>query len=330
MTRLVEPNPPRVFISGIAGFIGFHMARRCLLAGCEVAGADRMSAHNSPALKRARLDALHACGRVSVARENLADEGVAERLLAEFRPSVVFHMAARPGVRHPDARSFRDDNIVALINMLRAACRCGRKCHFVFASSSSVYGDLSPKPFNEKNPPAAWSNPYAASKIAGESIAQFWAMGRDLRVTCARLFNVYGPWGRPDSAIFRFADRLSAGLPAVIFNADAERSWLFIDDAIRACEDLTRVQGAPGRAQFVNVAGPSLVSAMDALKIVARQMGIRPHFVLGDADVEEAKSNPADVSVLRELTGRVPQTSLEKGVEKFLAWHRREWLNKSP
>ena len=314
----------RIFITGIAGFIGFNLARHYLQCGCEVAGADRLSPYYSPHLKRERLRELSRHGNPAVVVGDLAESDFADKLLADFRPDAIFHLAAQPGVRESDAESFRRDNLVAFVNILHAA-RCCPRAHFLFASSSSVYGDNSPKPLREESALATPPNLYAASKAANEFTAKFWALG-GMPITAIRFFNVYGPWGRPDSAVFKFADAFANGRPATLVNGgESARSWLFIDDAVRACATLAEMPPTKSEANFrvVNIAGPTLIRTKEVMEVIARQMEKTPRFIVESSAISEMESNPADLSLLQKLIGETPQTKFEDGIAEFLQWHRR-------
>lgn len=318
------PSDCTVLITGAAGFIGFHLATRYHRAGYRVIGVDRCKESSPPAINQIRMSML--CEeKIPVQLGDLAQADFVADIVAQHRPHLIFHMAANANVRCLDARKF-SENISGLVNML-AAAREHPPVHFIYASSGSVYGENAPRPFCEN---AVLTQPvscYAKSKFAGEIIANIWAKGSDFPVTGLRFFNVYGPWGRPEMAPFQFADSLALGRKTPIITGHTSRSWLYIDDAIQACEALAEMPPCIREdARIVNIAGPRLVNTMDALHIISKFMDKIPRIVHRPSAAKEVSSNPADTGLLESLTGRVPQTVFEDGIRHFLEWHREEWL----
>lgn len=315
----------RVYITGIAGFVGFHLARHCLRLGWKVAGADSLSPYYSPHLKVARLRELERDGRPDIAIEDLALPGTAARLLSGFGPDVVFHLAARPGARETDATALERDNIAAFSEMLSAIGSVPGITHFLFASSSSVYGGSASHPLRE-DAVLKPLGPYGISKATNESSAKANAKAGGPPATALRFFNVYGPWGRPDMAMFRFAEALSKDRPVTLNNGgQSARALLYVDDAVRACVRLAGMPPGDSENRFrpVNIAGPALVRTRDVLSTIARWAKKAPRVVCEEA--REPAAISADLSRLHSLTGEVPQTTFRDGVVRFLRWHR-EWL----
>ena len=315
--RKITPAPVAVLITGAAGFIGFHLARRYLRAGVRVVGADNPADFGDADIRRRRMELLLGDG-LDMREGDLSRQDFVERLFVP-RPDAVFHLAARAGARCRDAGKFSKDNIEAFVNVL-AAARARPPAHFLFASSSAVYGDGAPRPFCENHPIAPTGRPYADSKWLNENIARFWARAEEFPVTGIRFFNVYGPWGREDMALFRFADCLARGRHVPVITGDAMRSWLYVEDAVSTCIALAQ-RPPDNQYRAVNVAGPRLVRTLDALEIVARKMGKRPRIVQTPPECPETMSNPADLTFLESLTGGVPRTDFEDGIDKFLEWH---------
>lgn len=318
--------PSTVLITGAAGFIGFHLARYYQRAGWRVVGADRES---FPAgdIRCARMDILRREG-VVMELGDLASPSVAGEIFARYKPRLVFHMAARAGVRCRDAAQIGENNTATVLHML-AAARRHPPAHFLFASSSSVYGENSPRPFSETVAICMPENLYAASKVVGEINARFCAMCGYFPVTSARFFNVYGPWGRPDMAPFRFTDCLASGREVPIISGDTRRAWLYIDDAVDACVALAKIPPVnDGIHRIVNIAGPNLIRTMDMLQIIAREMNEKPNIVFNSPEFPEVTSNPADLSLLKLLIGFTPPTAFEDGIKAFLEWYKQnEFLN---
>lgn len=308
-----------VLITGAAGFIGFHLARHYHRAGMRVAGVDRMRPQNR--MCRARLSELR-LENIGVELGDLAESGTAAEIFARHKPGLVFHMAAHAGVRCGDREKFDRDNVLASANMLAAARRFP-PAHFLFASSGSVYGEHSPRPFCEDADICMPENIYAASKYAGEMLARYWARSGNFPATCVRFFNVYGPWGRPDMMPFRFADALAEDGEVSVISGEARRAWLYIGDAVCACAALARAAPAAGETRIVNVAGPELVRTADALSLIAKLMDKKPRAVFNPPAEPEITSNPADLRLLKSLAGDVPRTPFCAGIKKFLTWRAK-------
>lgn len=308
----------RVFVTGIAGFVGFHLTRLCLGRGWGVAGVDSLSPYYSPNLKRARLSELARNGCSDVTVEDLAQPGTAARRFAAFAPDTVFHLAAQPGARVIDVAAVERDNIRAFDEVLSAINAIPGISHFFFASSSSVYGGTKSRSFRED---AALSpvGLYAASKAANEARAASSAQSDGPPTTARRLFSAYGPWGRLDMAMFKFADALASDQPVTLHNGGhSMRTMLFVDDAVRACAALANVPPDESEDRFraVNIAGPEPVRTAGVLRTIALNTGKAPRVV--SAETEESTENPAGLSRLRTLTGEVPQAAFADGVRAFL------------
>lgn len=317
MTALAPPKT--VLITGAAGFIGFHLSRHYLRAGCRVIGADNPAGFDETDIRRCRMELLRGEG-VEIEAGDLSLQRFTEELFGCHRPDAVFHLAAQAGARCRNVEKFCKNNIEAFVNML-AAARKHPPAHFLFASSSAVYGERAPRPFCEKFPISPPDSPYAHSKFLNEQIASFWATGKHFPVTGIRFFNVYGPWGREEMALFRFADCLAQGRDTPIITGNAMRSWLYIEDAVAACTALAQL---PPNNQYriVNIAGPRMVRTIDALTIIARKMNKTPRIIYTPPELPELTSNPADLSLLESLVGKTPETEFETGVDKFLQWHQ--------
>lgn len=318
--KIIRPAPQSaVLITGVAGFVGFHLARHYLRAGFAVIGADNPADFHKTDIRRQRMAILRR-EMPEIKEGDLSIRQFAEDAFAP-RPDIVFHLAASAGARCRNTGQFWKNNLETLVNML-AVARSNPPAHFLFASSSAVYGENAPRPFCETYAVSQTGRPYADSKIACEKIARFCSEERAFPVTCARFFNIYGPWGREEMALFRFADCLARGLDAPIITGGAMRSWLYIDDAISTCAALAQLP-PENYYRVVNIAGPRLVRTIDALNIIARKMNITPRTVSKPPPFPELTSNPADLSLLKHVTGKIPETEFEDGVDKFLAWHKQ-------
>jgi len=313
-----------VLITGAAGFIGFHLATQYHRAGYRVIGVDRSIESALPVINQMRMNMLRE-KKIPVELGDLIQENFVIDVISEHRPDLIFHLAANANVRCADAQKF-SENISGLVNMLAASHKYPPE-HFIYASSSSVYGENTPRPFCEDAALMQPTSMYARSKFAGEIIADIWARGSDFPVTGVRFFNVYGPWGRPETALFQFANSLAFGEKTTIISGFTSRSWLYIDDAIQSCQALAEVPPcAQNEARVVNVAGPCLVKTIDALHIIAKYMEKTPDILHCPPAVKEVISNPGDTALLKSLTGKEPQVLFEDGIRHFLEWHKEEWV----
>jgi UDP-glucuronate 4-epimerase len=319
-----------ILVTGAAGFIGFHIARRLLADGRSVVGLDNLNSYYDPSLKAARLNNLRGERGFAFERIDLAERASMERLFARYRFRKVVHLAAQPGVRysidHPHA--YADANLTGFINVLEG-CRhhgCG---HLVYASSSSVYGGNSKLPFSVDDKTDHPISLYAATKKANELIAHSYSHLYQLPVTGLRFFTIYGPWGRPDMAIFLFARAILEGTPIKLFNhGRMRRDFTYIDDVTRVVSrliDQTPRDGGPmagAPARVYNVGNNHPEELTHVVAVLERELGrkaIREMLPLQPGDVTDTF---ADVTELMRDTGFAPHTSIEDGIRDFVAWYR--------
>ena len=225
----------RILITGTAGFIGFHLARRLLAEGDEVCGVDNFNAYYAVALKEARNAILERDAKFRVRRVDLADKAALKAVFDEFRPEVVVNLAAQAGVRYsitnPDV--YAESNLTGFLNVLECCRRAEPMPRLLFASSSSVYGGIKEMPFREDMQVDTPVSLYAATKKANELMAHSYSHLYGMQTLGYRFFTVYGPWGRPDMAYFSFAEKLVAGEPIKVFNhGDMLRDFTYIDDIV--------------------------------------------------------------------------------------------------
>jgi UDP-glucuronate 4-epimerase len=335
------PDRPRVMVTGAAGFIGFHVARRLLADGREVVGVDSLDPYYDPRLKRARLARLEGAAGWRFAEADLADEAATRALFAEAGPAAVVHLAGQAGVRwsldHPQA--YVRSNVVAFSHVLEG-CRHAGAPHLVYASSSSVYGAATAVPYAET---AVTDHPvslYAATKKANEALAHSYAHLFGLPCTGLRFFTVYGPWGRPDMAYWKFTEAILQGRPIKVFGQGRlERDFTWIDDAVEGVVRLVdrpatadpewdasapnpATSAAPWRLYNVgNHAPVSVTRLIDILEEVCGRRAIRVEEPKPPGDVERTC---ADVEALRQAVAFAPSTPLETGLRQFVEWYR-EW-----
>jgi UDP-glucuronate 4-epimerase len=327
----------KVFITGSAGFIGFHLAQRMLRDGHIVRGYDGLTPYYDVALKQARHGMLERMEGFDAVIGMLEDKALLEASIAEFAPDVIVHLAAQAGVRygleHPE--SYISSNLVGTFNVLEAA-KLAKPRHLLVASSSSVYGGNDKMPFAETDPSHSPVSLYAATKKASESLAHAYAHLWKLPTTCFRFFTVYGPWGRPDMALFRFVEATERGEAIDVYSdGQMRRDFTYIDDLIEALVRLVGVVPEAGKPvsaldpvsavapwRVVNIGGGHPVGLMPFIETIERKLGktaIKNFLPLQPGDVTETY---ADVSLLRELIGYVPETPIEVGVGAFVDWYR--------
>ncbi|NIE75110.1 NAD-dependent epimerase/dehydratase family protein [Pantoea sp. Ap-967] len=317
-----------VLITGAAGFIGFHLARRLCEAGIEVVGVDNLNTYYSVELKLARLQQLLGFRNFRFHTLDIANPDELHQLFAGEAFSEVIHLAAQAGVRYSldNPGTYGQANLVGFLNLLEA-CRQRPPRHLVYASSSSVYGANAKLPFSVDDPAEQPVSLYAASKRANELMAHSYAHLYQLPVTGLRFFTAYGPWGRPDMALFKFTQAILAGRPIQVYNhGHMGRDFTYIDDIV---ESLLRLRLKPPRpeagkppCQLFNIGRGQPVRLLHFVECLEDALGIkaqREYLPLQAGDVLETW---ADVASLERWIGFSPNTSLEQGVAAFVGWYR--------
>jgi UDP-glucuronate 4-epimerase len=328
-----------ILVTGAAGFIGFHLCQRLLDRGDTVTGLDNLNAYYDPALKQARLDLLQGREGFSFARQDLEDGEAMAALFVRHRPQRVVHLAAQAGVRHSidNPAAYVQSNLVGFGHVLEG-CRHGGVTHLVYASSSSVYGGNTWLPFSEDQGVNHPVSLYAASKKANELMAHTYSHLYGLPATGLRFFTVYGPWGRPDMALFRFTQAILAGEPIDLYNhGEMVRDFTYIDDIVEgvvrvldrpatADPDFDADHPHPGRSwaphRLFNIGNASptpLLTYVEALEQALERPAQRRLLPLQPGDVP---ATAADTSALEAWTGFRPSTPVHEGVARFVAWYR--------
>ncbi len=319
-----------ILVTGAAGFIGFHVARRLHAEGRHVVGLDNFSDYYDPELKQARLNVLRKQPQFDFVQIDLTDRSSIASLFAKYRFANVVHLAAQAGVRysidHP--HSYADANLEGFLNVLEG-CRHNGCGHLVYASSSSVYGANAKLPFSVDDRTDHPISLYAATKKANELMAHSYSHLYRLPVTGLRFFTIYGPWGRPDMAIFLFTRAILEGRPIKLFNRGRmRRDFTYVDDVTRVVSHLIdRIpgeagdsEGAPARIYNVGNNHPEeLAHVVAVLEKALGRTAIRDMLPMQPGDVMETF---ADVGDLMRDTGFRPHTPIEDGIRDFVAWYR--------
>lgn len=327
----------KILVTGTAGFIGFHLARRLLADGHAVTGFDGVTDYYDPALKQARLALLaHEPGFVAV-RGMLEDAVAVSEVVERSAAEVVVHLAAQPGVRYSleAPQSYIQSNVAGTANLLESLRRTPPK-HFIFASTSSVYGGNTKLPFAETDRTDGPVSLYAATKKAGEAMAHSYAHLFGIASTCLRFFTVYGPWGRPDMAAIKFATAIMEGRPIDVYGQGAmRRDFTYVDDLVAAISALMVLPPQLGRPvahdslspvapfRVVNVAGGRTTELMDFIRAMERTAGRAAQLNLLPMQPGDMVETWSDTRLLQTLIGKVPQTSVDAGVAAFFEWFRR-------
>lgn len=336
MTRALpaeEPATPRILLTGCAGFIGMHQSHALLDAGCTVLGLDNLNAYYDPAIKEARLATLTGRNGFSFERLDIADAAATRRAFEEFRPDYVVHLAAQAGVRHAlDAPfDYTRANIDGFLSLLEAA-RHNPVRHFLYASSSSVYGANTKVPFAEDDPVLHPVSLYAATKRANELMAETYAHLFAIPLTGLRFFTVYGPWGRPDMALWKFTSAILKGEPIDVYDeANMRRDFTYVDDIVAPIRLLLDKPPAGGDGQsphrILNIGNNRPETLTDFITAIEKACG-RPAIRRAlPRQPGEVGATFADISKLQALTGFQPNTPIELGIARFVTWFRQSALN---
>jgi UDP-glucuronate 4-epimerase len=330
----------RYLVTGTAGFIGFHLTKLLLEEGEVVHGYDGMTDYYDVNLKQQRNAILETYPRYSFTEGMLEDNQLLETTADDFKPDVIVHLAAQAGVRYSleNPRAYVESNVVGTFNVMEAAKR-HKVRHLLMASTSSVYGANDEMPFVETDKADTQLTMYSATKKANESMAHAYAHLWDLPTTMFRFFTVYGPWGRPDLALYKFVDAILDGRPIDVYNhGDMYRDFTHVSDLVRGirmlvdavpqrpdkpddipeCDSLSPV--APYRV--VNIGNSDRVRLLDFIEAIEDALGIqatRNYMPMQPGDVP---ATWADTRLLRELTGFSPNTNFRDGVPEFVDWYR--------
>lgn len=329
----------KVLVTGAAGFIGSHVAQRLLDRGETVVGLDNLDAYYDPTLKEARLERLKASPAFEFVYMNLADREAMPRLFSEHGFDGVVHLAAQAGVRHSitHPHDYIDSNVTGTLNVLEG-CRYNDVGHLVYASTSSAYGLSTDMPFSPQGSADHPAAIYAASKRATELMAHSYSHLYGLPTTGLRFFTVYGPWGRPDMALFLFTEKMLAGQSIPVFNhGQHRRDFTYVDDI---AEGVVRILYKPATPdpnwssdaptlgtscapwRIYNIGNGQPVPLMDYIARLEECLGIEAEKEFLPMQAGDIEATSADVSGLYEAVGYRPQVGVSEGVKNFVAWYR--------
>jgi len=327
-----------ILVTGAAGFIGYHVTRRLLDRGDEVLGVDNLNDYYDPSLKEARLARLTGDG-FRFERLDIADTDGMRRLFETHRPSRVVNLAAQAGVRYSltNPYAYVDANLLGFVNILEG-CRHNGVDHLVFASTSSIYGANTKQPFSEHDNVDHPVSLYAATKKANELMAHTYAHLYALPVTGLRFFTVYGPWGRPDMALFKFTRGILEGEPIPVFNEGRMvRDFTYIDDI---AEGVVRVLDSPATGdpswsgddpdparsyapyRVFNIGNSQPVDLLRYISLIEERLGIKAKMEMLPMQPGDVPSTMADVSELEKAVGFRPRITVEEGVARFVDWYK--------
>ena len=329
----------RVLVTGAAGFIGYHVSQRLLADATTVYGLDNLSDYYDVRLKEARLERLRHYDAFEFRRLDVADRAGVKELFETIKVDRVVHLAAQAGVRHSldHPHVYVDSNLVGFVNVLEG-CRHAEIDHLVFASSSSVYGANERQPFSVADGVDHPLSLYAATKKANEVIAHSYSSLYGVPTTGLRFFTVYGPWGRPDMALFIFANAILEGRPIDVYNrGDMRRDFTYIDDIVEgivrvlrqppiADDNWSGSQPDPSRSfapfRLYNIGRGEPVALMEFIRAIEEELGTEAQKNLLPMQPGDVPSTHADIRRLTEDTGYQPQISVREGVRRFVEWYR--------
>ena len=328
-----------ILVTGSAGFIGFHLARRLLESGETVVGLDNLNAYYDPALKSARLAILESHAGYRHAKLDLVDREGVSALFAELCPTAVVNLAAQAGVRYSLERpdTYVDSNVVGFLNILEG-CRATQPGHLIYASTSSVYGANTKLPFSVHDHATHPVTLYAATKLANESMAHSYAHLFGIPCTGFRFFTVYGPWGRPDMALFKFTDAILKGEPIDVYGEGRmQRDFTYVDDIV---DGLVAAIGRPPLAnpgwdaehpdpatsgapwRVLNLGASRRVELMHYIEVLEAKLGVKAKLNLLPMQPGDVTRTEADTATTQAILDYSPSTTVEVGVSRFVDWYR--------
>ena len=314
-----------ILVTGAAGFIGFHVASKLVSRGHQVIGIDNLNPYYDPALKHARLEELRRFASFTFIEADIADRRRMAELFSQYRFATVVHLAAQAGVRHSidNPHAYIEANLEGFANVLEG-CRRNGCDHLLYASSSSVYGYNSKVPFSVHDKADHPVSLYGATKKANELMAYSYSHLYRFRVTGLRFFTVYGPWGRPDMAIFLFTRAILEGKPVKLFNhGNMRRDFTYIDDVTRVvCRLIDQVPANSPLARVFNVGNNRPENLARVIALLGQELGRTAVTEMLPMQMGDVPETFADIDDLFHETGVKPQVELAVGIRHFVAWYR--------
>jgi UDP-glucuronate 4-epimerase len=311
-------------VTGAAGFIGYHVARRLLERGDKVIGVDNLNDYYDVELKRRRLGELEGFRDFTFRRVELAEAGALAEAVKDAPVNRVVHLAAQANVRYAakNPQAYVNSNVAGHVNVLEY-CRFSKHLErLVYASSSSVYGPQNRVPFAESDPVDRPASLYAATKIAGEMISGVYEKLYGIQQVGLRFFTVYGPWGRPDMAYWLFTEAILKGRPITLFNSGKmSRDFTYVDDVVSGVLAVADGEGEPARRLY-NIGNETPVALPEMVGILERLLGVRAKVELAPMQPGELAVTCANIDSGRADFGFAPKTGIEEGLARFVAWFR--------
>lgn len=321
-----------ILVTGTAGFIGFHLAQSLLEDGHEVVGIDNFNDYYSVDLKRDRHAILEKCAGYRGVELDVSDSEAVAAVFRRFQPEVVCHLAAQAGVRYSVSHPFvyQTANLAGFLSILEACRHADRVPRLVYASSSSVYGGNTKLPFSETDPVDSPVSLYAATKKANELMAHSYSHLYGLQTIGLRFFTVYGPWGRPDMALWLFTEAMFAGKPIKVFNhGKMRRDFTYIDDIVAGVKASLF---SPGLASYeiINLGNHRSEELMDMISTIAAAIGVGPELEMLPMQPGDVEATYADIDRARQKLGFSPKTPIAEGIPKFIDWYREYHATDGP
>jgi UDP-glucuronate 4-epimerase len=321
----------RVLVTGCAGFIGFHLSKKLIERGHKVLGLDNLNHFYDEGLKEARLGILRSLSGFTFIKADIADLQVIQELFQREEFGPVVHLAAQAGVRYSleNPHIYVKSNLAGFVNLIEAAYR-RRVPHFVYASSSSVYGTNTKTPFSESDIVDSPVSLYAATKKSNELIAHVYSHLHSLPATGLRFFTVYGPWGRPDMAMFKFCRAILNGEPIDVYNnGKMLRDFTYVDDVIegitRVIDDPPRSSGTSAPARVYNIGNNQPVQLMELIRVMEEKIGKKAIMNMLPMQPGDVLVTYSDIDRLSAAVGYRPHTPISVGVDRFVDWFRNHY-----
>jgi UDP-glucuronate 4-epimerase len=312
----------KILVTGSAGFIGYHFCKSLLDDDYEVLGIDNINNYYDPRLKHARLDQLALYKNFTFEKINISDRKLLTKAFTDFKPNKVVNLAAQAGVRYSieNPYAYMDANLVGFLNILEL-CRYNEVDGFLYASSSSVYGGNTKIPFSVEDRVDNPISLYAATKKANELIANTYSHLYGLHTTGLRFFTVYGPWGRPDMAMYLFTDKILKDIPIQVFNhGNMKRDFTYIDDIIAGTRSAIDKNY---KCEVFNLGNHRSEELMDVVRLIEENLGKKAIIDFKPMQMGDVKESFADIEKSTELLGYRPTTNVDVGIRKFVKWFKQ-------